>query len=141
MKAVSGLDVHKDTVFTCILQKGALPFLKEYSTLTCGIQELREDLQTMRVTKVAMESTRIYWMPVWKLLEEHFKLVLVNPYYIKQIPGRKTDVKDAQWIAILLQKGLLKESFVPGEQLAELREYERGYVRLCSHVSRLEQAI
>jgi len=141
MKAVSGLDVHKDTVFACILQKGKPPFIKEYSTLTCDIKELRKDLHTRGVCQVAMESTGIYWIPVWKILEEQFKLVLVNPYYIKQVPGRKTDVKDAQWIATLLQKGLLKESFVPNELLSELREYERGYVRLCSHVSRLEQAI
>jgi transposase len=95
----------------------------------------------MGVKTVALESTGIYWIPVWKILEKHFELILVNPYYIKQVPGRKTDVKDAQWIATLLQKGLLKGSFVPGELLRELREYERGYVRLCSHESRLEQAI
>lgn len=141
MKAVSGLDVHKDTIFACILQKGEPPFVKEYTTLTCGIKALSKDLQTMGVKTVAMESTGIYWMPVWKILEEHFKMILVNPYYIKQVPGRKTDVKDAQWIATLLQKGLLKESFVPDELLAELREYERGYVRLCSHETRMEQAI
>ena len=141
MKAVSGLDVHKDTIFACILQRGKAPFVKEYSTLTSGIKELSNDLQAMGVNMVAMESTGIYWMPVWKLLEGHFKMILVNPYYIKQVPERKTDVKDAQWIATLLQKGLLKESFVAEGMIAELREYERGYVRLCSHESRLEQAI
>jgi transposase len=112
MKAVSGLDVHKDMIFACIMQKGKAPFVKEYSTLTSGIRELSNDLQSMSVNMVAMESTGIYWMPVWKILEEHFKMILVNPYYIKQVPGRKTDVKDAQWIATLLQKGLLKKSFV-----------------------------
>jgi transposase len=141
MKAVSGLDVHKDTIFACILQKGKAPFVREYTTLTSGIKELRKDLQTMAVKTVAIESTGIYWMPVWKILEGHFKMILVNPYYIKQIPGRKTDVKDAHWIATLLQKGLLKESFVAEGLIAELREYERGYIRLCTHESRLEQAI
>ena len=141
MKAVSGLDVHKDTIFACILQKGNPTFIREYSTLTCGIEALRDDLMAMGVKTVALESTGIYWIPVWKILEADFQLILVNPYYIKQVPGRKTDVKDAQWIAILLQKGLLKGSFVPDELLRELREYERGYVRLGSHESRLEQAI
>lgn len=141
MKAVSGLDVHKDTIFACILQKGNPSFIREYSTLTCGIEALRDDLLSMGVKTVALESTGIYWIPVWKILEAHFQLILVNPYYIKQVPGRKTDVKDAQWIATLLQKGLLKGSFVPDELLRELREYERGYVRLGSHESRLEQAI
>ena len=141
MKAVSGLDVHKDTIFACILQKGNPTFIREYSTLTCGIEALRDDLMAMGVKTVALESTGIYWIPVWKILETHFKLILVNPYYIKQVPGRKTDVKDAQWIATLLHKGLLKGSFVPDELLRELREYERGYVRLGGHESRLEQAI
>jgi transposase len=141
MKAVSGLDVHKDTIFACILQKGKVPFVKEYTTLTSGIIELSSDLQTMGVNLVAMESTGIYWMPVWKILEKHFKMMLVNPYYIKQVPGRKTDVKDAQWIATLLQKGLLKESFVAEGLIGELREYARGYERLCIHESRLEQSI
>jgi transposase len=141
MKAVSGLDVHKDTIFACIQKKGEAPFIKEYLTLTSGIEELSNDLQAMGVGLVAMESTGIYWMPVWKILEGHFKLILVNPYYIKQVPGRKTDVKDAQWIATLLQKGLLKESFVAEGMIAELREYERGYERLCSHETRLEQAM
>jgi len=141
MKAVSGLDVHKDTIFACILQKGKAPFIKEYTTLTCGIEELREDLKTRNVSMVAMESTGIYWIPVWKILEAHFKMILVNPYYIKQVPGRKTDVKDAQWIATLLQKGLLKESFVAEGLLAELREYTRGYERLCRQELRLEQSI
>lgn len=141
MKAVSGLDVHKDTIFACILKKGEASFIKEYTTLTCGIEELSKDLQTMKVNLVAMESTGIYWMPVWKILEGHFNMILVNPYYIKQVPGRKTDVKDAQWIATLLQKGLLKKSFVAEGLIAELREYERGYERLCSHETRLEQTI
>jgi len=141
MKAVSGLDVHKDTIFACILQRGEAPFVKEYSTLTSGIRELSNDLQSMGVNMDAMESTGIYWMPVWKILEERFKMILVNPYYIKQVPGRKTDVKDAQWIATLLQKGLLKESFVAQGLIAELREYARGYVRLSCHETRLEQAI
>jgi transposase len=141
MKAVSGLDVHKDMIFACIMQKGKAPFVKEYSTLTSGIRELSNDLQSMSVNMVAMESTGIYWMPVWKILEEHFKMILVNPYYIKQVPGRKTDVKDAQWIATLLQKGLLKKSFVAEGLIAELREYARGYERLSIHESRFEQSI
>ena len=87
MKAVSGLDVHKDTIFACILQKGKAPFINEYTTLTCGIEELSEDLQTMKVNIVAIESTGIYWMPVWKILEKQFKMILVNPYREIYVPA------------------------------------------------------
>jgi len=78
-----------------------------------------------------MESTSIYWIPVWNILEEMgFELMLVNPYLIKQMPGRKSDIKDAQWIATLLHKGLLRGSMIPDQQIRELRSYSRRYVKL-----------
>jgi transposase len=83
------------------------------------------------VEEVAIESTGIYWIPVWNILEEMgFKLMLVNPYLIKQMPGRKSDVKDAQWIATLLHKGLLRGSLVPSKEIRELRSYSRRYMKL-----------
>ena len=141
MNKVCGLDVHKDTIFMGILSTNGKVKLGEYSTMTPDIIALRELLQKEGVKEVAMESTGIYWIPVWRLLEDHFDVKLVNPYFIKQIPGRKTDVKDAQWIATVLQKGLIRGSFIPKYHIRELREYERRYVKLCGRITRAEQEI
>ncbi len=103
----------------------------EYSTLTSSIIEMGKDLQGKGAITIAMESTGMYWIPVWNILEEMgFTLVLVNPYLIKQMPGRKSDVKDAQWIATLLHKGLLRSSLTPCKEIRELRTYSRRYVKL-----------
>lgn len=141
MNKVCGLDIHKDTIFMAVLSTNGKVQLKEFSTLTPDIELLRNLLLKQGVQQVAMESTGIYWMPVWRLLEEHFDVKLVNPYFIKQIPGRKTDVKDAQWIATVLQKGLIRGSFMPERRIRELREYERRYTKLCAQVTRIEQEI
>lgn len=86
-----------------------------------------------------MESTGIYRMPIWRLMEKDFQLKLVNPYFIKQMPGRKSDVKDAEWIATLLMKGMLKGSYVPEKNIRVLRAYERRYVHLCGQANRCLQ--
>jgi transposase len=132
MKRVCGLDVHKDTIFCGIYDGKKQEPVKEYSTLTPSIRAMGEELHIRGVTSIAMESTSIYWIPVWNILEEmgFFELQLVNPYLIKQMPGRKSDVKDAQWIAMLLHKGLLRSSLVPCKEIRELRTYSRKYVKL-----------
>jgi len=131
MKKTSGLDVHKDTIFCGVYNGKTHNEVKEYSTLTDSIRSMGEDLQSEGVEEVAIESTGIYWIPVWNILEEMgFKLMLVNPYLIKQMPGRKSDVKDAQWIATLLHKGLLRGSLVPSKEIRELRSYSRRYMKL-----------
>jgi transposase len=131
MKKTSGLDVHKDTIFCSVYNGKKLNEVKEYSTLTGSIRCMAEDLQSEGVEEVAIESTGIYWIPVWNILEEMgFRLMLVNPYLIKQMPGRKSDVKDAQWIATLLHKGLLRGSLVPSKEIRELRSYSRRYMKL-----------
>lgn len=99
--------------------------------MTNSIRAMGVYLRSEGVTRVAMESTSTYWVPVWDmLLAMGFELVLVNPYLIKQLPGRKSDVKDAQWIACLLHKGLIRGSMVPCAQIQELRTYSRKYTRL-----------
>jgi len=126
-----GLDVHKDTIFCAIFDGKHQSEVKEYSTLSCSIRELGKYLQQEGANEIAMESTGMYWIPIWNILEEmSFKLTLVNPYLIKQMPGRKSDVKDAQWIAILMYKGLLRGSIVPSKEIRELRTYSRKYVKL-----------
>ncbi len=141
MKKVCGLDVHKDTIFLCILTESGQTFLQEFGTLTPDIETMRDLITEHGVSEVAVESTGIYWMPVWRILQGHVEMKLVNPYFIKQLPGRKTDVKDSQWIATVLQKGLIRGSYIPGKHIQELRQYERRYVRICEQVTRIEQEI
>ncbi len=142
MKRVCGLDVHKDTIF-CAVHNGKKPGeVKEFSTLTVSIREMGFYLQAIGVERIAMESTGIYWIPVWNILETMgFKLMLINPYLIKQMPGRKSDVKDAQWIAMLLQKNLLRSSLVPCARIRELRTYSRKYMKLQQRMTPVLQAI
>jgi len=142
MKRVCGLDVHKDSIFCATYNGKRHGPVKEYLTLTNHIHAMGNDLQCERVEVIAMESTGMYWVPVWNILESMgFDLILVNPYLIKQMPGRKSDVKDAQWIATLLHKGLLRSSLVPCEQIRELRTYSRRYVKLQQRKTSVLQAM
>ena len=142
MKKVCGLDVHKDSVFACILDEQGKKILeKRYRTLTPDLTTLREALIEQGCGSVAMESTSIYWIPVWHVLESDFSLKLANPYFIKQLPGRKSDVKDAQWIAECLQKDLIKGSFVPEGILQQMRQVSRQLRRLSKSITRVKQQI
>jgi transposase len=137
-----GLDVHKDTIFAAIYADGKHTEVKEFSTLTPDIHSMSKWMKEQGVTKVAMESTGIYWVCVWNILEkEGFRLLLVNPYFIKQMPGRKSDVKDSQWIAQLLAKDMLRGSLIPEEHIRELRCYSREYVRKKGYITRCMQSM
>src|SRR5919205_2954022 len=124
-----GLDVHKQTVVACVLVPGAggkpRKEVRTFGTLTDEVLQLAAWLTEHSVTHVALESTGVYWKPIWNLLEGSFTLLLVNAQHIKQVPGRKTDVRDCEWIAELLRHGLLKASFVPEQPQRELRELTR----------------
>ena len=114
----AGLDVHLDTVVACILygdlDKKPNKEIKTFSTTTKGLLQLLDYLNINRCTHVAMESTGVYWKPVWNILESGaFELIIANAKKIKNVPGRKTDVKDSEWIASLLRCGLIEKSFVP----------------------------
>jgi len=140
VEKVCGLDVHKDSVFACILDEQGKKILeKRYRTLTPDLTTLREALIEQGCGSVAMESTSIYWIPVWHVLESDFSLKLANPYFIKQLPGRKSDVKDAQWIAECLQKDLIKGSFVPEGILQQMRQVSRQLRRLSKSITRVKQ--
>jgi transposase len=142
MEKVCGLDVHKDSVFACILDEQGKKILeKRYGTLTPDLTALRDALIEHGCGNIAMESTSIYWMPIWHVLESDFSLKLANPYFIHQLPGRKSDVKDAQWIAECLQKDLIKGSFVPEWILQQMRQLSRQCRRLTKSRVRLEQQI
>ena len=137
---VSGLDVHKDSVFCAIFDGKNYGEVIEFPTFTDSIRKMAHMLQEHGVKKIAMESTGIYWIPVWNILEEAgFDLMLVNPYLIKQMPGRKSDVKDAQWIAKLLHKGMLRGSMIPDKTIRQLRTYSRRLVKTHEMATRVTQ--
>ena len=125
MRTVCGLDVHKDSIFVCILNEKGILFQDKIGVLTPELERLVDVLHEHGATEVCMESTSIYWMPVWRILEPYFSLKLVNPYFIKQLPGKKSDVKDAEWIATCLLKDLIRGSYVPEERIQQLRQYDR----------------
>ena len=125
MRIVCGLDVHKDSVFVCIMNENGDKFEAKYGVLTPELEELRQLLLDHEVKEVTMESTSIYWHPVWRVLEGVGTLKLVNPYFIKQLPGRKSDVRDAAWIAECTLKDLIRGSFVPDTLVQRMRQYNR----------------
>lgn len=130
-RTVAGLDVHKDSVYLCIMgQDEAIIFEKTYGVLTPELRQMCQDMVERGVTEAAMESTAVYWVPVWNELCESMELKLVNPYFIKQLPGRKSDVKDARWIAECLLKNLIKGSFVPGAVVQDMRKLNRRIMDL-----------
>ncbi len=124
-----GLDVHKQRVSACLLLPGndrrQQKVARSFGTTTSQLQALKEWLVAADCTHVAMESTGPYWKPVYNILEDSFTLILANAQHIKALPGRKTDVGDAEWIADLLQHGLIRSSFIPSRPLRELRELTR----------------
>ena len=136
MKTVCGLDVHKDSVFCCILCANGEKIQHKFGVLTEDLVTLRDLMVSEGVEECAMESTSIYWIPVWRVLEGSVKLHLVNPYFIKQLPGKKSDVKDAEWIAACLSKELIASSFVPDDKIQRLRQYDRRIFDLNASISR-----
>jgi transposase len=132
----AGLDIHKKTVVACVrdFKEIGQPIkeqVRAFATTTRALRELRDWLVSLGVTHVAMESTGVFWRPIWNILQDSsLELLLVNARHIKNVPGRKTDVKDCQWISHLLQIGLLKASFVPPAQQRQWRE-------LCRHRTQL----
>ena len=144
-----GLDIHKKTVVACLIIPGSSrktqKAIRTFGTMTDDLLVLADWLAEHEVTHVAMESTGVYWKPIWNLLEDRFELLLVNAQHLKAVPGRKTDVKDSEWIADLLRHGLLKASFVPDRPQRELRELTRYRTALlqdrAAEVNRLQQTL
>jgi transposase len=141
----AGLDVHKETVSVCISRCEAdgkkRQQVRVYGTFTQDLLALVDWLQENGVTHVAMEATGVYWRPVWTVLEGHCQQILVNPQHIKAVPGRKTDTKDCEWIADLLQHGLLKGSFVPPTPIQDLRDLTRYRIELRQSQNRVANRI
>ena len=142
---VAGLDVHLKTVqFAVRCQPPSGNLLKEvrcFGTMTRDLRALADYLAAWGVTHVALEATGVLWKPVWNLLEGRFTLLLVNPRHLKKVPGRKTDVSDAEWIAQLLQHGLLRGSFVPPRAVRDLRDLTRHRAQLTAEHTRVANRI
>ena len=136
MRSVCGLDVHKDSVYLCILSEDGELIEKVFGVLTFQLHQMRDLLLAHHVEEVSMESTSVYWIPIWRILAPHFHLQLVNPYFIKQLPGHKSDVADAQWIAECTMKNLISSSFVPPEDIQQLRQYDRRIFDLDEEIVR-----
>jgi transposase len=135
----AGLDVHQETVVACVmygpLDRKPKQDTQTFPTTTKGLLALHDWLLQWECTHVAMESSGVYWKPVWNILEDSFTLVLANAQRIKNVPGRKTDVNDAAWIAQLLRCGLITPSFVPPEDIRDLRDLTRYRRRLLGHAT------
>jgi transposase len=130
-----GLDVHKETVVACVMGEGIKKEIRTFSTMTGDLLQLKEWLLEKGITHVAMESTGPYWKPVFNILEGSLEVILANARHIKNVPGRKTDVKDSEWICKLLRSGLLAASFVPPQAIRELRDLTRYRRKLTQSIS------
>ncbi len=143
----AALDVHKDTVMACARfpdgRGGRAQHVREFRTFTAGLRALREWLVGHGVTQVAMEATGVYWRPVWHVLEAEpsWELLLANAQHVKNLPGRKTDVADAVWLAQLLECGLLRGSFIPPKPIAQLRDLTRYRKKLIEERTRETQRV
>ena len=125
MEKACALDVQKDSIFMCILDEQGKKTEEKFGITTREIKRMGLVMKSHFVSEVCMESTGIYWIPVWRLLENDFRLRLVNAQFLKQLLGRKSDVKDAEWIATVLLKELVRDSFVPDGNIQSLRQYGR----------------
>ncbi len=145
----AGLDIHKKLVVACVVTPGVkgtpTKTIRSFGAMTDDIRDLADWLASYGVTHVAMESTGVYWKPIWNVLEERFELVLAHARHIKAVPGRKTDVKDSEWIADLLRHGLIQGSFVPDRFQRELRELTRYRTELtgerAAEINRLQKTL
>jgi transposase len=144
----AGIDVHRDSVVACarvVHGKGIERFVETFGTTTAELERLARWLAGHGVTHAAMEATGVYWKPVWAVLAEAFELVLANAMHVKNVPGRKTDVNDATWLADLLAHGLIRASFVPPMAIQALRDLTRTRKQLtrekASHVARIDKLL
>jgi transposase len=130
-----GMDVHKETVVATVAGVGIKQETRTFSTFTNSLKELKEWLKGLGITDIAMESTGIYWKPVFNVLEEDFAVCLVNARHVKNVPGHKTDKRDSRWLTKLLLSGLLKGSFIPPLEIRQLRDLTRYKRKLTQQIA------
>ena len=153
LEVCCGLDVHKEVLVACMLKGGIdeepEPIIKEFPTLLYGLDEFKKWVIENNCHNVAMESTGVYWFPIYNVLESIFyedgqvNIIVANPRHMKNVPGKKTDIKDAHWIATLLRAGLLAPSYIPPKEIRELRDWTRYrdilIKELVGHKNRIEK--
>lgn len=137
----AGLDVHKETVVACIDGDGIKKEVLTFGTMTNELLRLKGWLKEHKITHVAMESTGVYWKPVFNVLEDSFEVILVNARHIKNVPGRKTDVLDSEWLCKLLRCGLVRGSFIPAREIRELRDLTRYRSKLINVIDSEKQRV
>lgn len=134
-----GIDIHKETLTACIMigegNRIAKKEIRTYRTMTEDIENLRDWLKRESITHIAIESTGIYWRPAYNILEEDFEIILANARHIKNVPGRKTDVADSEWLCKLLRNGLLRGSFIPPKHIRQLRDLTRYRSKLNNNIT------
>lgn len=138
LERCSGLDIHKDSIVSCVMIGSGKSMYKEtktFGTMTEDLHLLADWLKGHNITDVAMESTGVFWKPIFNVLGEGFNLILANARHIKNVPGRKTDVKDSEWICKLLKSGLIAKSFIPPEGIMSLREQTRYKQKLIGRLA------
>jgi transposase len=131
----AGMDVHKEIIVVTIRGKGIKTETKSFKTFTSSLKKLREWLMKYEITHLAMESTGVYWKPVFNVLGDDFIIILVNARHVRNVPGHKTDKKDSKWLAKLLLSGLLKGSFIPDKEIRDLRDLVRTKTQLTGEIS------
>jgi transposase len=137
----AGLDVHKRTVVACVMATGMKKEIRTYGTMTNDLLRLKAWLKENEVTHVAMESTGVYWKPIFNILEDTFEVILVNARHVKNVPGRKTDVLDSEWLCRLLRSGLVRGSFIPPKPVRELRDLTRYKRKLIQTITAEKQRV
>ena len=136
-----GLDVHKGTVVACIMGTGIKKEIRTYTTVTNDLLRLKEWIQGVGITHVAMESTGVYWKPVFNILEDNLEVILVNARHVKNVPGRKTDVQESEWLCRVLRSGLVRGSFIPPRDIRELRDLTRHKRKLIQAITAEKQRV
>ncbi len=136
-----GIDVHKDIIVATIQKSNEQIETREFRAYTSSLKSLRDWCKTEQVTHVAMESTGVYWKPVYNVLEDAFEIILVNARHVKNVPGHKTDKKDSKWLSKLLLSGLLKGSFIPPKEIRELRDLVRYRKKIIAQIAREKNRI
>ena len=137
----AGLDVHKQRVVACIMGVGMKKEIRTFLTVTNDLLRLKAWLRDHHITHVAMESTGVYWKPIFNILEDTFDVILVNARHVKNVPGRKTDVLDAEWLCKLLRSGLVRGSFIPPKPVRELRDLTRYKRKLIQSITAEKQRV
>jgi transposase len=136
-----GIDVHKATVVACIMGTGIKKEIRTFTTMTNDLLRLKDWLTDNRITHVAMESTGVYWKPVFNILEGSFDVILANARHVKNVPGRKTDPEDSAWLCKLLRSGLIRGSFIPPKEVRELRDLTRYKRKLIQTITSEKQRV